>query len=121
MTPRPALALVLAFPTPSDYDEKLEAQARTKSDRNEDMNGANVVWYKQTINNACGLSAILHAACNGDARDSIREWNILKRPSKMKIKLNIQKSCSRGIVISSQDASVTVHQVHTDLFTNWLP
>lgn len=80
------------------------------------MNGANVVWYKQTINNACGLYAILHAVCNGDARDSIREWNILIGPSKMKIKLNIQKSCSRGIVISSQHASVTVCKVHTDLF-----
>ncbi|OJI97105.1 hypothetical protein ASPVEDRAFT_873227 [Aspergillus versicolor CBS 583.65] len=43
------------------------------------MNGANVVWYKQTINNACGLSATLHAACNGDARDSILSNSHLSR------------------------------------------
>lgn len=79
MTPRPALALVLAFPTPNDHDEKLEAQERTKSDQNEDVTGANVMWYKQTINNACGLYAIPHAVCNGDARNGIREWNILKK------------------------------------------
>lgn len=27
-----------------------------------------VVWFRQTINNACGLYAILHAICNFDVR-----------------------------------------------------
>ncbi|KAK5018710.1 ubiquitinyl hydrolase 1 [Cryomyces antarcticus] len=29
------------------------------------------MWFKQTINNACGLYSILHAICNGDARNFI--------------------------------------------------
>lgn len=29
------------------------------------------MWYKQTINNACGLYGILHAISNGDSRDFV--------------------------------------------------
>ncbi|KAJ4198469.1 ubiquitinyl hydrolase 1 [Fusarium solani] len=47
LIPRPAFALVL-----SGIDE-------------------DVVWLKQTINNACGLYGILHAVTNGAARDFI--------------------------------------------------
>jgi ubiquitin carboxyl-terminal hydrolase L3 len=71
ITPRPALALVLVFPTSSDYEKNLEEQARLIPDHYETGDGENVMWYKQTINNACGLYAILHAVSNGDARDFI--------------------------------------------------
>ena len=30
-----------------------------------------VVWFRQTIGNSCGLMAVLHAAVNGSARDYI--------------------------------------------------
>ncbi len=78
------------------------------------MKGANDIWHKQTINNACGLYGILHAVCNGDTRNGIRDWNILNRSSKMKMKMNVQKSCNRRILISSEDAPVTVYRVRAD-------
>ena len=31
------------------------------------------MWFKQTINNACGLYGVLHAVSNGDARAAISE------------------------------------------------
>ncbi|BCS26189.1 uncharacterized protein APUU_50900S [Aspergillus puulaauensis] len=96
MTPRPALALVLAFPAPSDYDEKLEAQERKKSDQNKDVKGANVMWYKQTINNACGPYAILHAVCNGDARNGILPNSHLSRLLAVCAPLS-QSECARVI------------------------
>ncbi|PKX96924.1 ubiquitin carboxyl-terminal hydrolase isozyme L1 [Aspergillus novofumigatus IBT 16806] len=71
ITPRPALALVLVFPTSSDYEKNLEEQGRLIPDHYETGDGENVMWYKQTINNACGLYAIFHAVSNGDARDLI--------------------------------------------------
>jgi ubiquitin carboxyl-terminal hydrolase L3 len=71
ITPRPALALVLVFPTSSDYEKNLEEQGRLIPDHYETGDGENVMWYKQTINNACGLYAIFHAVSNGDARDFI--------------------------------------------------
>ncbi|KAI8653648.1 Ubiquitin carboxyl-terminal hydrolase [Fusarium sp. Ph1] len=53
LIPRPALALVLREYSKSGVDE-------------------DVVWFKQTINNACGLYGILHAVVtNGAARDFI--------------------------------------------------
>lgn len=33
-----------------------------------------VMWFRQTINNACGLYAILHAISNGEARKYIRKF-----------------------------------------------
>jgi len=69
--PRPALALILVFPTTETYEKDIvEAEANrevyTASGESED-----VVWFKQTIGNACGLYGILHALCNGEARKHI--------------------------------------------------
>lgn len=33
-----------------------------------------VMWFRQSINNACGLYAILHAISNGEARNHIRKF-----------------------------------------------
>lgn len=69
--PRPVYALVLVFPTTEGYEKRI-AEEETKV---KPYNGAGedeaVVFFKQTINNACGLYAILHAICNGEARDKI--------------------------------------------------
>ncbi len=37
-------------------------------------NGEGIAWYKQTIHNACGFYAILHALSNGVARDMIGKF-----------------------------------------------
>lgn len=62
------LAYTLAFPTTPAYDSERvaeELQADTISDQSD------IVFLKQTIHNACGLYALLHAACNGHAKDFI--------------------------------------------------
>lgn len=69
--PRPADALILVFPTTEAYETRIRDE-----DSRLQLNGANksegdVLFFKQTINNACGLYAILHAACNGEARSKI--------------------------------------------------
>jgi ubiquitin carboxyl-terminal hydrolase L3 len=70
MFPRPALALVLIFPAAETYEsQRVKEDAQYEeyaSAENEE-----VVWFKQTINNACGLYAILHAVCNGKAKQFI--------------------------------------------------
>ncbi|KAH7230396.1 hypothetical protein B0J15DRAFT_518215 [Fusarium solani] len=72
LIPRPAFALVLVFPTSPNYEANLQQLDKkkppeySKSGIDED-----VVWFKQTINNACGLYGILHAVTNGAARDFI--------------------------------------------------
>lgn len=68
---RPAYALVLVFPTTEAYEKRCtEAEAKTGAYEGSGE-GEDIVWYKQTIHNACGLYAMLHAISNGDARTYI--------------------------------------------------
>jgi len=69
--PRPASALLLVFPVSKSYE-----QFRVEEDSDKQVyegKGAEepVIWYKQTIRNACGLIGILHAVSNGTARSFV--------------------------------------------------
>jgi ubiquitin carboxyl-terminal hydrolase L3 len=75
--PRPALALVLVFPTSAAYEEYKAKEEISRDDYISSGEDERVMWYKQTINNACGLYGILHAVSNGDAGDIISKLSIL--------------------------------------------
>ncbi|KAJ9149576.1 Ubiquitin carboxyl-terminal hydrolase, partial [Coniochaeta hoffmannii] len=65
---RPALALILVFPA----DDVLEADALSDRPAYAGFGSEEpVLWFRQTIQNACGLYAVLHAVCNGAARGYI--------------------------------------------------
>ncbi|RJE21392.1 hypothetical protein PHISCL_06262 [Aspergillus sclerotialis] len=57
--PGPVQALILILPDYPAYEEQ-----RVKCQNLEKGENGEVVWFRQTINNACGLYAILHCACN---------------------------------------------------------
>ncbi|KAL5360253.1 hypothetical protein BJX96DRAFT_149997 [Aspergillus floccosus] len=57
--PGPVQALILILPACPAYEEQRVQIQRFENDKN-----ADVVWFRQTINNACGLYAILHCVCN---------------------------------------------------------
>lgn len=69
--PRPAYALLLIFPVSETY-EKFRVQ-EDKDIQEYEGHGPDeeVVWYKQTIGNACGLIGLLHGVSNGEARKKI--------------------------------------------------
>jgi len=69
--PRPALAFVLVFPTTPAYESKIAEQDRSKGIYSKSGDDEDIIWYQQTINNACGLYGILHAISNGGAGDFI--------------------------------------------------
>ncbi|KAI1345473.1 ubiquitin carboxyl-terminal hydrolase, family 1 [Xylaria sp. FL0043] len=71
LVPRPVLALVIVFPTPGDYKDRLAKEKDLAVNNASHVETEDVTWFKQTINNACGLYAILHAVANGRARDLI--------------------------------------------------
>ncbi|KAL5612553.1 hypothetical protein BROUX41_004349 [Berkeleyomyces rouxiae] len=76
--PRPALALLLVFPVSAKYEEHRQAEDADKplyNERGDDQ----VVWFPQTIRNACGLMGLLHAVSNGPARGLISPDSILDR------------------------------------------
>ncbi|KAI2472970.1 ubiquitin carboxyl-terminal hydrolase [Annulohypoxylon bovei var. microspora] len=66
--PRPALALLLVFPVSATYESARlaeDAAVEAYAGKGEDEP---VLWYRQTIRNACGLMGLLHAVSNGPAR-----------------------------------------------------
>lgn len=72
--PRPALALLLVFPVSAAYESHRLAEDATASEYAGKGDGERVVWFKQTIRNACGLMGLLHATANGPARGFIGEY-----------------------------------------------
>lgn len=68
--PRPVHALMLIFPTTKDYERRVNVEDFGAKDYLDGDDEEDVVFFRQTINNACGLYAILHAICNSDARNS---------------------------------------------------
>ncbi|KAI0457958.1 ubiquitin carboxyl-terminal hydrolase, family 1 [Xylaria acuta] len=71
LVPRPVLAFIIVFPTPSDYEDRLAKESDLTANDALHRESQDVIWFKQTINNACGLYGILHAIANGRARDFI--------------------------------------------------
>ena len=69
--PRPVSALLLVFPISKGYDA-----ARLKEDGPLPVYEGSgldeeVLWFRQTIGNACGMMGLLHSAVNGNAREFI--------------------------------------------------
>ncbi|KAJ7173075.1 ubiquitin carboxyl-terminal hydrolase [Mycena crocata] len=62
--PEPVYALVLIYPTPEDYEAQLAAERREEAPYAGCGLEEPVIWFDQTIHNACGLYAILHAVSN---------------------------------------------------------
>jgi ubiquitin carboxyl-terminal hydrolase L3 len=70
--PRPAYALLLIFPVSETYEKFRVQEDREKQEYQGHGSNEEVVWYKQTIGNACGLIGLLHGVSNGEARKKIR-------------------------------------------------
>jgi ubiquitin carboxyl-terminal hydrolase L3 len=68
LLPRPAIAMILVFPTTDRYAEHIAIEDSKLDEPNYNNNDEDIVWFKQLINNACGLYGVLHALCNGCAR-----------------------------------------------------
>ncbi|KAK4155790.1 ubiquitin carboxyl-terminal hydrolase isozyme L3 [Chaetomidium leptoderma] len=77
--PRPALALLLVFPVSAAYESHRLAEDALQDPYSGRGEAEPVVWYKQTIRNACGLIGLLHATSNGDARGFVGEGTDLER------------------------------------------
>lgn len=69
--PRPAHALLLVFPVSAAYTKAREKEDSSLPEYAGTGPEEEVLWFRQTIGNACGLMGILHATCNGMTRDLI--------------------------------------------------
>ncbi|KAF2239581.1 hypothetical protein EV356DRAFT_513875 [Viridothelium virens] len=71
LIPRPVLALILIFPTSDAYETLKAKEDASVAPYEGHGDNEDVIWFKQTIHNACGLYGVLHSVTNGPARDSI--------------------------------------------------
>jgi ubiquitin carboxyl-terminal hydrolase L3 len=69
--PRPVYALVLVFPCGDEYEEKVAKEEAELEAYDEAGEEEKVIFWKQTIHNACGLYALLHGICNGGTREKL--------------------------------------------------
>lgn len=81
IVPRPSYALLLVFPVNDTYEKFRLQEDKEVSDYEGHGEGEEVIWFKQTIGNACGLIGILHGASNGESRGHIGKPVNLERMS----------------------------------------
>ncbi|KDE84402.1 ubiquitin hydrolase UCHL1 [Aspergillus oryzae 100-8] len=69
--PRPSHALLLVFPVSKTYESSRISEDSKLTDYTGSGPSEPVMWFKQTIRNACGLIGLLHAVSNGEARKQV--------------------------------------------------
>ncbi|POS87977.1 hypothetical protein EPUL_000232 [Erysiphe pulchra] len=103
--PRPAIALLLVFPVSKAYEEfRLYEE---QNDLNYDKASQDIIWYKQTIHNSCGIMAILHALSNGEPRKFIKPNSDLDKLIKKAIPLGPDE---RAELVYNFEAIETAHE-----------
>lgn len=65
--PRPAYALLVIIPLTAAWFDERKAEDTNKEEYNGYGENEPVIWFKQTIGNACGSIGLLHSVINGPA------------------------------------------------------
>lgn len=86
--PRPAYALLLVFPVTETYEKFRREEDAAKQEYSASGPDEPVLWFKQTIRNACGLIGLLHAITNGGAREQITAGSNLEKLLKEAVNLD---------------------------------
>jgi len=79
MVPRPVHALIFIAPAPTYYRVRESDPGSKHLTYDAAGDDEPVLWFKQTIGNACGLIALLHSVSNGSARDFVIPDSTLAR------------------------------------------
>ncbi|KAI0806553.1 ubiquitin C-terminal hydrolase L3 [Xylaria sp. FL0064] len=104
--PRPVLALVLVIPAPDGYAARIREEEKEVPLHNKTSDEEDVMFYHQTIGNACGLYATLHAVSNGEARSFIEPSTHIARLIERCTPLN---SAQRIETLESDEELAAVH------------
>ena len=105
--PRPAHALLLVFPVSDTYEKFRHAEDAEKPEYTGSGEDEDVIWYKQTIGNACGLIGLLHGVSNGQARTYIQSGTDLDKLVKRAVTLEPK---ARAELLEDTEALETASQ-----------
>lgn len=105
--PRPCLALLVIIPFTPTWDEARNSEDKDKPDEYSD-NGDPVLWFTQTIGNACGSIGLVHCLTNGEARKYVTEGSTLDQIRKEA--LPKKAMLERAKVLEDSDAFEQAHK-----------
>ncbi|KAG7090621.1 hypothetical protein E1B28_009723 [Marasmius oreades] len=106
---RPVLALVILFPAiGEEYEKELEEERAIGTVYEGSGEEEDVVWFRQTINLACGLYAILHSISNGQARNYIESGSPIEKLLETCIPL---KPYERALALEASDELEEIHNL----------
>ncbi|MCJ1472319.1 ubiquitinyl hydrolase 1 [Lambiella insularis] len=105
--PRPAYALLLVFPVNERYEKFRSSEDSGKPEYKGSGPEEEVMWFKQTIGNACGLIALLHGASNGPVKKFIEPGSDLEHLLQEAIPL---KPIPRADLLYESRALESAHQ-----------
>ncbi|KAH7065389.1 hypothetical protein B0J12DRAFT_693731 [Macrophomina phaseolina] len=74
--PRPALALIFIAPSAVYHSHRDVENAGMQA--YDGVGDQPVLWFKQTVHEACGQVALIHAVCNGEAKRYIEPGSLLE-------------------------------------------
>lgn len=77
LIPRPVLALLVIIPLTPTWYEARTAEDKDKGEYEGTGEEEPVMWFKQTIGNACGSIALVHALINSNASQHIQPGSTL--------------------------------------------
>ena len=104
--PRPAYALLLVFPINQTYEKFRREEDADKEEYEGSGAGEEVIWYKQTIGNACGLIGLLHGVSNGPAKAKVQPGSDLEKLVNDAVPL---KPLERAHLLEETEALETAH------------
>ncbi|KAI5464985.1 hypothetical protein BGZ63DRAFT_350120 [Mariannaea sp. PMI_226] len=105
--PRPALAVLLVFPVSATYESARIAEDSLVEDYSGKGDAEPVLWWRQTIRNACGLMGLLHATANGPAKSFIQDGSTLDEIIKKSTPLG---PVDRSLVLEQTPALANAHR-----------
>lgn len=106
MVPAPVLAVLLLYPLTDEFEA---ARARQGNfDKEDKQAGSNVYFMKQTVGNACGTVALLHAVGNNLSRVALMQGSYFERFFEATQKLTPEE---RATALEKDDEIENVHSV----------
>ncbi|ROW11279.1 hypothetical protein VMCG_01368 [Cytospora schulzeri] len=89
--PRPAHALLVIIPLTKVWDEERKNEDAVEEDYAGFGEDEPVIWFKQTIGNACGSIGLLHSVINGPASKHIVPGSEFERIRRAAIPLGVSE------------------------------
>lgn len=110
--PRPAHALLVIIPLTKPWDEERKAEDAAKEDYAGLGENEPVVWFKQTIGNACGSIGLLHSVINGPARAHILPGSDFEKLRRDAVPLGME---DRAQMLYDSEAFEAAHKSVVDI------